>query len=421
MENIENVTYMFEQVNLMATLAKDIQDMLQSGCTLKTAHDDTQLALSEEGEQTMAKHRLRVCIDYNDNGSPVIKQISGNTELELADRIVKAVLNSPRKFEFLTECGIAQTIQATTKKAPTFKEYAEHWLKTYKAEKVKPKTLKGYSDIIKCHFVPAWGDKPIDEIRVEDVQSFLNDRKEHSKKSLTEMRTLLKQILNSAVSDKLTDSNPAADKRVYIPIEAKGKVERRALTVEELRDVIMQLDKLQGFDRLYLAIVAYTGMRRGEVLGLKWEDIDFDKNEIHVRRNVTHTSNKPIIGTPKTEKGKRDIPIIEGLLKHLTPAKSSGFIISHDKTPEEPLTMSAFKNMWKRIKKDIDIISESNVTSHGFRHTLATMLYQDGVDVKTIQAIIGHADVSTTMNIYVHADDSKKQECMKKLGDMLTA
>ena len=83
--------------------------------------------------------------------------------------------------------------------------------------------------------------------------------------------------------------------------------------------------------------------------------------------------------------------------------------------------MSAFRNMWKRIKKDIPFISESGVTSHEFRHTLATMLYQDGVDVKTIQAIIGHADINTTLNTYVHADDSKKQECMKKLGDMLTA
>ena len=417
-ENVENVTYMFEGLNMMAAIANDLQNMLQSGCTLKTVQDDAQLALSEEGEQTMAKHRMRVCIDYNDDGTPITKQISGDSELALADRIVMVILNSPRKLEFLTGCGLTQGLQATVKSVPRFKKYAEHWLKTYKANKVKPKTLKGYSDIIKCHFVLAWGDKPINEISVEDVQSFLNDRKEHSKKSLTEMRTLLKQILNSAVADKLIETNPAADKRVYIPKEAKGKVERRALTVEELKDIINHLDMLDGFDRLYLAIVVFTGMRRGEVLGLRWEDIDKQTNEIHVRRNVTHTINKPIIGTPKTEKGERDIPIIEGLLKYLTPMKSSGYIISHDKTPEEPLTLSAFKNMWKRIKSTIDV---HGITSHDFRHTLGTMLNNEGVDTKTIQAIIGHADFNTTMNIYVHADESKKQEGMKKLGDKLIA
>lgn len=378
--------------------------------------DDAQMSLPEKGEPTMAKHRMRVCIGFNDDGSAIEKMVSGNTQHELADRVVMAILNSERKAEFLNKCGIVKDDRTTDKPAPLFGEYTETWLSVYKVGKLKPKTLKGYRDKLKCHILPVFGNTPITDITTEDVQALLNERKEYSQKTLKEILTLLRQIFNSAVSDKLIDSNPAADKRIYNPSTIKN--ERNALSSNEWRDVVNSLDRLDGFDRRYMALVAFTGMRRGEVLGLRWEDIDLTNNVIHVRRSVTHVSNEPIIGTPKTEQGKRDVPIMQGLLKHLIPLKNSGYIISRDKAPDEPITFSTFDNMWRRITETIDL---HGATSHVFRHTLGTMLYENGADVKTIQSVVGHADYSTTMNTYVHARDDRKQAAMAGLNEQLSA
>lgn len=395
--------------------------MLQSEYGIEPLHlenytDEAQMPLPEEGVSTMAKHRMRVCIGFNDDGSPVEKMISGNTQRELADRIVLAILNSERKAEFISKCGIVNYDSTTGKTAPLFKDYADKWMNTYKVGKLRPKTLKGYNDKIKRHLLPAFGNIPITEITVEVIQAMLNDRKEYSRKTLQEVLTLLRQILNSAVADKLIDTNPAADKRIYNPSTIRN--ERDALSFEEWQDVVNNLGKLKGFDRLYMAFVVFTGMRRGEVLGLRWEDIDIVNNVIHVQRNVTHTSNAPIIGEPKTEKGKREIPILPELLRYLIPVKSNGYIISHEEEPDKPITFSTFDNMWTRIKGAIDL---HGATSHVFRHTLGTILYEAGTDIKTIQSIVGHADFSTTMNTYVHARNERKQEAMARISEQISA
>ena len=398
-----------------------VRDMLQSEyglwpMTLENCTGDAQMLLPEKGDSTMAKHRIRVCIGYNDDGSPIEKMISGNTQHELADRAVLAILNSERSAWFLEKCGISVGGSATVKLTPTFKEYTDRWMQTYKVGKLRPKTLKGYESKLKVHLFPAFGDIPVNEITADGIQGFLNERQKYSRKSLKEMRTILSQIMRSAVTDGLISSNPAADKRLYIPSDIQN--ERSALSLDEWKDIVHNLDKLSGFDKLYLAIVAYTGLRRGEALGLQWNDIDLATNVIHVRRNVTHTSNQPIIGSPKTEKGTRDVPIMRGLLDVLLPLKESGYIVSHDKTPDEPLTLTAFKNMWERIDSTIDL---HGATSHVFRHTIGTLLNDVGADPKTIQGVMGHADISTTMNIYVHGRDDRKQERMSMINDQLSA
>ena len=398
-----------------------VRNMLQSEygivpLPLENYTDDVQMPLPEGGEQTMAKHRMRICIGFNDDGSAIEKMISGNTQHELADRIVAAMLNSERRGEFLAKCGITGSGCTVVKSVPLFGEYAENWLTVYKVGKLKPKTLKGYRDQLKCHLIPVFGNVRLDEITADGIQEFLNDRKEYSHKSLQSLHGLLSQILSAAVADKLIDRNPAKDSRIFNPSDIIN--ERRALTSEEWIDVINQLDNLKGFDRLYVAILVFTGLRRGEILGLCWQDIDLENNVIHVRRNVTHTFNAPIIGTPKTEKGKRDVPIMQGLLKYLLPLKGEGYIVSHEKTPDKPLSQRAFNNMWKRIEEAIDL---HGATSHVFRHTITTLLYDTGADDKTIQSIVGHADIGTTMNTYVHARDDKKRSAMERLNDKISA
>lgn len=138
----------------------------------------------------------------------------------------------------------------------------------------------------------------------------------------------------------------------------------------------------------------YTGMRLGEVLGLRWEDIDFDAGLIRIRRNVTHPTNQPFIGTTKTSNGVRTIPLLDELRKHLG-TSGKGFVVGGD----SPYTKMQHRRAWERITKQIDL---HGATAHVFRHTFLTILASTGVDVKTLQAIAGHGDIQITMNRYVH-------------------
>lgn len=166
---------------------------------------------------------------------------------------------------------------------------------------------------------------------------------------------------------------------------------------------------------LYLALAIFTGMRRGEILGLKWEDVDIHNNTISVIRNATYTNNQPHVGAPKTKSGERIIPIMPYLLNYLLPLKSSGFIIGNGETP---ITLTRFKTIFKRIKAKVDL---RQATSHSFRHTLGTLLFSSGADVKTIQGILGQRDFKTTADRYIHPVEQNKQAAIMKMNQLFIA
>ena len=161
-----------------------------------------------------------------------------------------------------------------------------------------------------------------------------------------------------------------------------------------------------------MALLLMTGMRRGEVLGLRWEDIDPEKGLINVRRNVTYAQNQPFIGTPKTKKGFREIPLDPHLWALLQPAQQEGFIIGG----EAPISRMMYRRMWERIEKKVELYG---ATAHIFRHSYLTIASNAGVEPKTIQALGGHADISTTMNIYVHKQTEQNLDAGKKIGAKL--
>lgn len=262
---------------------------------------------------------------------------------------------------------------------------------------------------------PAFGDRTLNEIDVPSIQEFLNSKSHLARKTVQEMLDLLKPILQSAVQDAYISTNPAYDNRLTIP--TKKKTERKALSKEEMKDIFSHLQELDNRDRLYMALLLFTGMRRGEVLGLKWSDIDIRANEIHVCRNVTYPfgQNDPVIGTPKTEKGARTIPIMQGLREFLSPVGDPDiFVISSEKTPP---TNSWNRRALERINKKIDL---HGATPHVLRHSFATLLNDAGTDPKTLQSIIGHADIQTTMNRYVHTWEQKKQDAVAQAGRILS-
>ncbi|MBQ8506141.1 MAG: site-specific integrase [Clostridia bacterium] len=358
----------------------------------------------------MAKRRMRVCIGYKDDGSPIVTQVSADTELELSDKIIHTVLKSARRSEFVQ---IMEQAAADEKPIiPTFETYTEEWFRVYKVERIKKTTAGGYRSVIEGHFYPVWKNTPVDQITTKDIQVFLNKRKHLAEKSLKEMLTLLNSILESARIDGHIEKNPASDKRLVIP--SKKKTRREALSLDAIKDIICSLHRLEEKDRRYMALLLFTGMRRGEILGLRWSDLDIQKNVIHVERNVTFPRgcNAPEIGTTKTESGVRDIPIVEALYAFLRPLGGFGYIIGN----ANPITLSVHRRMMERINRTIDL---HGATPHVFRHSFATLLNDTGTDIKTIQAIIGDADIQTTANRYIHARAEKKQEAIKKVGHLL--
>ena len=289
------------------------------------------------------------------------------------------------------------------------------WFTVYKANRLKPTTTGGYRTMLNTHLYPTWGDTPLNEITTKAIQEFLNGRSDRSRKTLQELLTLLKAILESARKDRLIEFNPADDRRLRIPSDKK--TERKALSMEDEKDILANISKLQKQDQRFLALLIYTGMRRGEILGLMWDDIDLEENVIHVRRNVTYPSgqNDPVIGTTKTRSGVRDIPIIPDLPKYITPFGKGQFVMGEGKNP---VTMSINRRRMERINR---VINLHGATPHVFRHSFATMLNDSGASIKTIQSIIGQSDFKTTADRCCHARDSSKQKAVQDLNQLLTS
>ena len=294
---------------------------------------------------------------------------------------------------------------------PLFNEYAARWLEVFQARKVKGNTLNNTISMMNKHIYPAFEGMRLDEITVEAIQRFYTSKDSLAESTVDKMRIILHQVLDAAKEDKLISDNPAYSSRLTI---SSRKTKREPLTMEQLRDILSNADKLTMEDRTLLYLFAYTGMRRGEVLGLQWGDIDFDNKRINVERAVSFTSNKPIIGKPKSEAGNRCVPLLDQLAEHLQALPNkAGFVIGG----EAPCTAQTYKRAWERIGKTINLYG---ATAHVFRHTFAT-IFQTMTDPKTLQTVLGHADIMTTMNTYVHPQEEAARQAANRLTDAFCA
>ena len=364
-----------------------------------------------KGESDMSKrHKQRVKIGLDENNKPIYKWVDGYSIDELNDNIVKVYI----EYDLLGRLTKKKLFAEEGSRAkPTFKEYMDKWFETYKTPTLKPTTLRGYRSNMQTHIYPFFGEKRIDEIHTDDIQTFMNERQHLARNTMHTMLVLISEVLESACEDGLIEVNPAASKRLSIP--SKGKKERDALKPEQIKEIIEAIPTLGNPDeRKLLALLIFTGMRRGEVLGLRWEDIDFAKKLIHVEQNVTFAENQPRVGSTKTKSGKRIIPLDDRLAEFLKPFGKSGYIIGGEK----PVTDMVFRRLYRNISEKVNLYG---ATPHVFRHTYITMLAKSGVDLKTVQKISGHADISTTLNINTHTREAEIQNAGVRLAGLMGA
>lgn len=353
----------------------------------------------------MAKRiRERVQIGTDVNGKPIYEWATGYSRQEV----------------FLNAAAILQKYgqieagpQKEPPKTPYFETYMEEWWKLYKLPKLRHTTRTTYRNLLDNHILPFFKGKRLEEITTSTIQEFYNANSGKSLASVRQMSVILHQIFDLAVEDKHMSANPTNSKRLYM---SGSKKKRNALGDEEIRSIMKDLALLEATDKVSLAILLYTGMRRGEVLALRWEKIDWKRRLIYVDQAVTFLNNQPVLGQTKSEAGNRCIPLDDRLAEVLRPFRQiSGYIVGDG---EKPMTERTFTRMWQRIGRRINLYG---ATPHIFRHTYITLAASSGIDVKTLQGIAGHSDIKMTMDRYAHHREEKVIEAREKIGGVFSA
>lgn len=298
-----------------------------------------------------------------------------------------------------------------------FKDISTLW-KEEKRKFVKLSTISSYAVILENHLLPTFGNKVI-VITEQEVQQFVLLKLDAglSQKTVKDFLIVLKMIYRYGV--KINEFQHCDWDIKYPNVQENKALE--VLNITNHKKLMAFVSDNFTFRNLGILMCLQTGMRIGEVCALQWGDIDLQKGVVSISKTieriyiidseVKHT--ELIISSPKTQNSHRDIPLSKTLLQMLRPLKrivnDKFFIITNEEKPTEPRT---FRNYYKTVLRTLNI---PPLKFHGLRHSFATRCIESNCDYKTVSVILGHSDISTTLNLYVHPNDEQKKKCIDKM------
>ena len=380
-------------------------------------------------------YRLTVSEGFDLNGKPMIhrKTVHGtkkDAEVELA--------------KFVTEVQNGLVIDGKSLK---FSEFTEIWKRDYGSKELAPSTYKRYCRMLETRLLPYFGHFYINKIKPTDIMQFYdllsrdtqlvrkksNNGKKTLKplsgKTILEHHRLLRAMLHKAIYWQLIVSNPA--ERVQPPKAKKPK--RRYYDDEQCKVLLENLTTL-GEDQIKykvaIILTVFTGVRLGELMGLEWQDVDFKTGIISINRSSQYLADKGVFTkTPKTESSIREVAIPDFVISLLEEYKlwyeeqksiygelwtdSDRLFVQADGKPMHPSTIS------KWFVKYVAQIGLPVINFHGLRHTNATLLISQNIDVAVVAARLGHAQITTTFNFYVHPIISHNRQAGSVLENLL--
>ena len=306
-----------------------------------------------------------------------------------------------------------KNIIVSRRKRKDFEVVTEEWLK-YKKNTVKKSTYYNYSYSVAKYLYPSFAGKNITKIK--NYNNFIEELSDTlSPKTVRDIVTKLKEIINFYEEEHNTKLNI---KKMSLP--KMNKKEIQILSNKEKQKLEKYCIQQNDLKSLGILICLNTGLRVGEVCALRWENIDFETRRIHVEKTIERIYSKEenktivIIDTPKSMTSIRTIPINSKLYNILKQMKrkctKNDFVLTglSDHYVEPRVYQNYYKNMLKSSK-----VKEYNF--HVLRHTFATNCIEAGMDIKSLSEILGHADVSITLNIYVHSSDKTKRKYLEKI------
>ena len=363
-------------------------------------------------------YRLVCVVGYNLQGRPIKKSKTVHCSKKEA------------KIELAKFVADVQKGMYVEGKSLKFTDFVEIWKRDYGSKELAPSTYKRYLGILESRIIPFFGHFRVDKIKPTDIMQFYDllskdtqivRRKDNngkktgkplSPKTILEHHRLLRAMLQKAVYWQMIVSNPA--ERVQAPKTKKPK--RKYYDDEQSKALISGLMKLteEQFNyKVAIILTIFTGVRLGELMGLEWDDINFREGIVSINRSSQYLADKGVFTkVPKTESSIRDVAIPDFVVSLLEEYKcwydnqkalfgelwydSNRLFVQADGKPMHPSTIS------KWFEKFVAQIGLPVINFHGLRHTNATLLIAQNIDVSVVAARLGHAQITTTLNFYVH-------------------
>ena len=352
----------------------------------------------------------RVVIGRNEKGLPKTKNVLAQTRRECQEKL-KALRNS-----------IKGAVPKQPKAGITFGAWLDHWYRSDCKPTISPKTQTDYENRIYQHIIPEIGHIPLTKLTSADLQQFYIRLKQGGRLLQPERygpglsdrmvkccHVTCRAALDKAVSQGLLLKNPAAACKA----PTTHPKEMQVLAQEEMQRLLIQAKEDGCYELLLLDLT--TGLRRGELLALQWDDLDFQTGELRITRQVQRIRGELTITQPKTRSSSRSIilpKVILDILKNHRQCTGSRWMFPAPRKEDSPRDPAAVR---KKLSTILERAGCKHVRFHDLRHTFATNALEHGMDVKTLSAIIGHVSSATTLNVYAHVTDGMRQSAAAKI------
>ncbi len=358
----------------------------------------------------------RIVVGHKADGAPIFRYVYAKTQKELLDKLHQKI-------------NIYQDAELTEDSNMTLGEWMDKWLDEYVEGTVRPSTICGYRGYSEHYIKPHLGNKKVSQLTSMDIQRLYTKLKkegrvhEHpqygyqlSDATICRVHTTLHSALKMAVQVHMIVSSPMdsviSPKPNYKPMQVLNEEQLDVFLAAVDRDEIWR-------DLFYIELT--TGLRRGELCGLRWTDFDEKTGTLRIDRSLSSARNgEVVIGETKTNQGKRKITLPASTTQRLRERKKKAmteWIFYNPICPEKPVNPAAAYLKMKQILKENDLPS---IRFHDLRHTFATHAMSSGVDPKTLSGILGHTNASFTLDTYTHVTGEMQKQAASIVGDFMT-
>ena len=358
----------------------------------------------------------RYVAGHDASGKPIRKNVLGKTQAEVRAKLRLAI-------------EAAETLDVARAGEYTVEKWVRTWYELYSKPNIREKTQAYYETFINRHIIPILGGIKLEKLTGRDIQRMYNEVRAHGRIRAAQkdsnpgmsasyvrgLHMMMHNCLNRAVKERLILRNPTE----YCIVPKIEKQEMKILKPEDIGAYLKEADRRGVMAIFYLELC--TGLRKGELTALLWEDLNVEAKTISVSKQAVGVKGGGVkITLPKTETSIRRIAIPQQVVDLLT--------AEHEKHPDSPYLFTSpvtgkmyhpdsIVNLHKKILKGAGL---EHIRLHDLRHTFATLALQNGVDIKTVSGMLGHYDAGFTLRTYTHATDRMQEQAAATMGALIS-